>query len=174
MSGLKSRREGGVSVCRGWGACTSQQGGLAGRDGPCRGRGLSQTSWCVRSGLLQSSEGSRGLAFTYMVVVGLSRTRKPYAFYTLILAFIFELRQDPSHQPQPYLLKLHPCIGAYTNYFRFNLRRLIFGFGTTSSERRLVPLPCKGIKPVIYYTSIRQREHTHCCQLNLRSLSLRR
>ena len=96
----------------------------------------------------------------------LVRTRKPYAFYTLILAFVFELQQDPSHQLQPYLLKLHPCIGACMNYFRFNLRRLIFGFGTTSSERRLVPLPCKGIKPVIYYTSIRQREHTHCCQLN--------
>ena len=95
----------------------------------------------------------------------LVRTRKPYAFYTLILAFIFELQQDPSHQLQPYLLKLHPCIGAYSDYFRFNLRRLISGFGTTSSERRLVPLPCKGIKPVIYYTSIRQREHTHCCQL---------
>ena len=95
----------------------------------------------------------------------LVRTRKPYAFYTLILAFVFVHWQDPSHQPMPYLLKLHSCIGAYTNYFRFNLRRLIFGFGTTSSERRLVLLPCKRIKPVIYYTSIRQREHTHCCQL---------
>ena len=102
----------------------------------------------------------------------LVRTRKPYAFYTLILVLIFVLQQDPSHQLQPYLLKLHPCIGAYTNYFRFNLRRLIFGFGTTSSERRLVLLPCKRIKPVIYYTSIRQREHTHCCQLIFRELRL--
>jgi len=31
----------------------------------------------------------------------LVRTRKPYAFYTLILAFVFVLWQDPSHQPQP-------------------------------------------------------------------------
>ena len=51
------------------------------------------------------------------------------------------------------------------NYFRFNLRRFAFGFGTTSSERRLVLLPCKRIKLVIYCASIKQREHTCCCQL---------
>ncbi len=32
------------------------------------------------------------------------QTRNVYAFYTLILAFIFVLQQDPSHQPQAYLL----------------------------------------------------------------------
>ena len=34
----------------------------------------------------------------------LVHTRKPYAFYMLILAFIFVLQQDPSHQLQPYPL----------------------------------------------------------------------
>ena len=34
------------------------------------------------------------------------QTRNQYAFYTLILALIFEQRQDPSHQPLPYLLHL--------------------------------------------------------------------
>ena len=34
----------------------------------------------------------------------LVQTGKPYAFYMLILAFIFVLQQDPSHQPQPYPL----------------------------------------------------------------------
>ena len=86
----------------------------------------------------------------------------------LILAFIFVSQQDPSHQLQPYPLKFHPDIGACPDYFRFNLRRLISGFGTTSSERRLVSPPCREIKLLIYYTSIRQREHTHCCQLIFR------
>ena len=70
----------------------------------------------------------------------LVRTRKPYAFYMLILDFIFVLQQDPSHQLQPYPLNFHHVIEAWHDYFRFNLRRWIFGFGTTSSERRLVSL----------------------------------
>ena len=61
-----------------------------------------------------------------------------------------------------------------TGLFPICLRRLILGFGTTPLGRRLVRLPCKRIKPVIYYTSIRQREHTHCCQLILCSLCFRR
>ena len=95
----------------------------------------------------------------------LVQTGKPYAFYTLILDFVFELQQDPSHQLQPYPLRFHPAIEAWQDYFRFNLRRLISGFGTRSSERRLVSPPCREIKLVIYCTSIKQREHTHCCQL---------
>ena len=59
------------------------------------------------------------------------------------------------------------------NYFRFNLRRFAFGFGTTSSERRLVLLPCKRIKLVIYCASIKQREHTCCCQLIVRQPGFR-
>ena len=95
----------------------------------------------------------------------LVRTRKPYAFYTLIPAFGFRATARPGPPTAALSPNFHLHIGAWTDYFRFNLRRLIFGFGTTSSERRLVPLPSSGIKPVIYYTSIRQREHTHCCQL---------
>ena len=39
------------------------------------------------------------------------------AFYTLILAFIFVQWQDPSHQPLPYLLKLHLPVGAPNKLF---------------------------------------------------------
>ena len=96
------------------------------------------------------------------------RTRKPYVFYMLISAFVFVMQQDLSHQLHPYPLIIHQIVEAQSDYFRFNLRRLISGFGTTSSERRLVLSPCDGIKLLIYYTSIRQREHTHCCQLIFR------
>ena len=58
------------------------------------------------------------------------------------------------------------------DYFRFNLRRWISGFGTTSSERRLVPLPGSGIKLAIYYTSIKQRERTLFRQLIFPQLRL--
>ena len=103
----------------------------------------------------------------------LVRTRKPYAFYTLILDFVFVLWQDPSHQPLPYLLKFHLTVGAPDRLFPIYLRCLTLGFGTTSLEQRPVPSPCKGIKPLIYCTSIRQREHTHCCQLIFRQKRLR-
>ncbi len=49
--------------------------------------------------------------------------------------------------------------------FPIYLRRRVLRFGTTPLGRRLVPLPCSGIKPVVYCTSTRQREHTRCCQL---------
>ena len=91
----------------------------------------------------------------------------------LFQSSVFERRQDLDHQSSPYPLKFHPCIEACKGYFRFNLRRLISGFGTTSSGRRLVLLPCKRIKLVIYCASIKQREHTYCCQLIFCSLSLR-
>ena len=61
--------------------------------------------------------------------------------------------------------KSHHAIGAWHDYSRFTMRRLILRFGTTPLERRLVPSPGDRIKPVIYCTSIRQREHTCCCQL---------
>ena len=47
------------------------------------------------------------------------QTRNQYAFYTLILAFVFEQWQDPSHQPLPYLLKSHFGIAAYQNQSRY-------------------------------------------------------
>ena len=37
----------------------------------------------------------------------LVQTGIPYAFYMLILAFIFVQQQDPSHQLLPYSLKFH-------------------------------------------------------------------
>ena len=52
--------------------------------------------------------------------------------------------------------------------FPIFLRRRFLRFGTTSLGRRPVPLPCKGIKLVIYCASIKQREHTCCCQLIFR------
>ena len=75
------------------------------------------------------------------------RTRKPYVFYMLISALIFVMQQDLSHQLHPYPLKFHQIVEDQPDYFRFYLRRLIFGFGTTSSERRLVLSPCDGIEP---------------------------
>ncbi len=64
--------------------------------------------------------------------------------------------------------KFHRCIGAYTDYSRFACAAGPGRFGTTSPERRLVQLPRNRIEPVIYCTSIRQREHTCCCQLIFR------
>ena len=90
----------------------------------------------------------------------------------LFQTLIFVLRQDLDHQPEPYLLKFHHPCGAKNDYFRFACAALPIRFGTTSMERRLVLLPCKRIKPVIYCTSIRQREHTHCCQLIFRQKRL--
>ena len=60
---------------------------------------------------------------------------------------------------------LHRCIEAYTDYFRFVCAAKPVRFGTTSPERRLVPSPGDGIKLKIYCASIKQREHTDCCQL---------
>ena len=98
----------------------------------------------------------------------LVRTRKPYAFYMLIPAFIFVMQQDPDHQLHPYLLKLHLAVGAPDRLFPIFLHRLILRFGTRSLERCLVLSPCKRIKPVIYCTSIRQRERTVFRQLIVR------
>ena len=79
---------------------------------------------------------------------------------------IFVHWQDPDHQPMPYPLKFYLVSEASLNYFRFICTALSAGFGTTASERCLVPLPCNGIKPEIYYTSIRQRERNFFRQLN--------
>ena len=78
----------------------------------------------------------------------------------------FELRQDPDHQPQPYPLKLHRAGEAQRDYFRVNRTALPKSLGTTAFERCLVPSPGDGIKPVIYCTSIRQRERNLFRQIN--------
>ena len=98
----------------------------------------------------------------------LVQTRKPYAFYMLIPAFIFVMRQDPDHQSHPYLLKFHLTVGAPDRLFPIYLHRWVLRFGTTSLERCLVLSPCKRIKPVIYCTSIRQRERSCFRQLIVR------
>ncbi len=56
----------------------------------------------------------------------LVQTGKPYAFYMLILAFVFELQQDPNHQLQPYPLKLHLTVEAPVRLFPINLHRYTF------------------------------------------------
>ena len=93
------------------------------------------------------------------------QTRKPYAFYMLIPALGFRAVARPGPPTATLSPKFHHAIGAWHNYSRFTMRRLILRFGTTPLERRLVPSPGDRIKPVIYCTSIRQREHTCCCQL---------
>ena len=85
---------------------------------------------------------------------------------------VFELRQDPDHQPQPYPLKFHRAHEAVHGYFRFNRTALSERFGTTASGQCLVPSPGDGIKPVIYCTSIRQRERICFRQINCRPLGL--
>ena len=119
-------------------------------------------------GMLKSLESGAGGSRT------LVQTGKPYAFYTLIPAFGFRVSARPGPPTDTLAPKFHPQVGALEDYSRFNLRRWILRFGTTSLERRLVPLPCSGIKLAIYCTSIKQREHTHCCQLIFCSLCLRR
>lgn len=85
---------------------------------------------------------------------------------------IFVLRQDPDHQPQPYPLKFHRRGGARADYSRFNRTACSECFGTRASGRCLVLSPCDWIKPVIYCTSIRQRERNCFRQINFRLLIL--
>ena len=74
--------------------------------------------------------------------------------------WIFEWEQDRSHRFSPYPLRLHRKHEATNDYFRLNCTTLPEHFGTTVSEWCLVSAPCAEIKPVIYYTSIRQRERS--------------
>ena len=95
------------------------------------------------------------------------QTGKPYAFYTLIPAFGFRALARPG----PPTNALSPKIsfgasGATPNYFRFLCTAISAGFGTTASERCLVPSPSDGIKPKTYCASVRQRERNFFRQLN--------
>ena len=80
---------------------------------------------------------------------------------------VFVPPQDPDHQRRPYLQKFHHVRGARHDYSRFNRTAYSERFGTTASGRCLVLSPCDGIKPVIYYASIRQRERICFRQINL-------
>ena len=102
----------------------------------------------------------------------LVQTGKPYAFYTLIPDFGFRVPTRPGPPTDTLAPESHPHVGAHADYFRFNLRHLILGFGTTSLERRLVSPPCREIKLAIYYTSIKQRERTLFRQLIFSQLRL--
>ena len=44
------------------------------------------------------------------------QTRNTYAFYTLILAFIFVRQQDPNHQLPAYLLNFRHPVAAHDTY----------------------------------------------------------
>ena len=48
------------------------------------------------------------------------QTRKPYAFYMLIPAFIFVMQQDLDHQLHPYPLKFHHTVKARHDNSRFS------------------------------------------------------
>ena len=85
---------------------------------------------------------------------------------------IFEVWQDLDHQSQPYPLKLHLSIEAYTDYFRFTCT----AWPSDSEQHPWSDVsfrqPCGGIK-LIYCTSIKQRERSCFRQLNCWSLRLR-
>ena len=65
-------------------------------------------------------------------------------------------------RPGPPISALSPKVSLYarSNIKLFPIYRTAESesFGTTASGRCLVPLPCNGIKPRTYYTSVRQRE----------------
>ena len=104
----------------------------------------------------------------------LVQTGKPYAFYTLILAFSFRVMARP-RPPTITLSSKNSFVERGINkLFPIYLHRSTLRFGTTSLERCLVPSTIDGIKPVIYCTSIRQRERNcfrqlNCCLLRFRS-----
>ena len=95
----------------------------------------------------------------------LVQTGKPYAFYMLILAFVFRVATRPRPPIATLSPKTSPVQRGMHGLFPIYLHRLALRFGTTSLERCLVPSPCDGIKP-IYCASIRQRERNCFRQLN--------
>ena len=100
---------------------------------------------------------------------GGSRTRvqtgKPYAFYTFIPDCGFRAAARPGPPTDALSSKISSVNRGIDRLFPIYLHRLILRFGTTSLERCLVPSSDDGIKPVIYCTSIRQRERSCFRQL---------
>lgn len=84
----------------------------------------------------------------------------------LSLTDVFECKQDQSHQLTPYPLKFHKNCEAKSKLFPILLCRFIKRFGTRAFERHLVSTTMAEIK-LIYYTSIKQREHKNRCQIIL-------
>lgn len=93
------------------------------------------------------------------------RTRKSYAFYMLISAFGFRAIARPEPPTIALSSKSHTNIEAYLCYFRFTCTA-----GSSNSEQHSwsdvsFHLSEDGIKPIIYYASIRQRERNCFRQL---------
>ena len=82
----------------------------------------------------------------------------------LSLLSVFEHKQDQSHQPMPYLLIFRKSYGEELKLSPILLCRFIKRFGARAFERHLVSTTLAEIK-LIYYTSIKQREHNFRCQI---------
>ena len=96
----------------------------------------------------------------------LVQTVKPHAFYMLIPDFGFRAAPRPGPPSDALASKSFADDARQTaDYSRYCCTAMISQPQEGGSGRCPVPSPCKGIK-LIYCTSIRQREHTHCCQLN--------
>ena len=111
--------------------------------------------------MLKSLESGAGGSRT------LVQTGKPYAFYMLIPAFGFRAPTRPGPPIVALSSKFSSAARGCGRLFPIFLHRLTLRFGTTSLERCLVLSPGDGIKPVIYCTSIRQRERSCFRHLNL-------
>jgi len=83
----------------------------------------------------------------------------------LSLPSVFEHKQDQSHQPMPYPLIFRKSYGEELKLSPILLCRFIKRFGARAFERHLVSTTLAEIK-LIYYTSIKQREHNFRCQIN--------
>ena len=106
----------------------------------------------------------------YLSIVDLGRIELPskrgnHMLSTcLSLPKIFEHKQDQSHQPMPYLLIFRKSYGEELKLSPILLCRFIKRFGARAFERHLVSTTLAEIK-LIYYTSIKQREHNFRCQI---------
>ena len=89
----------------------------------------------------------------------------------LSLPKIFEHKQDQSHQLMPYPLKFRKSYEEKLKLFPILLCHFIKRFGTRAFEWHLVSTTLAEIK-LIYYTSIKQREHNFRCQINFWKLGL--
>ena len=93
------------------------------------------------------------------------QTGKYCAFYTFISAFICQIITRPEPPIITLVFKVSSKNQDLFRLFPIFLHHWIHWFGTRSLEWCLVPLPCNGIKLVIYYTSIKQRERSYFRQL---------
>ena len=131
----------------------------------------------VRSYIFKVSFCYKDIRFRWRFVNGcgaggdwtLVQTGTSCAFYTLISDLSFRAMSRP--EPPGIALSpknLRPSRGAASNYPWFCCATWPEYFGEPVSERHLVPAPGAGIKPHIYYSSIRQRERSCFRQINFR------